>query len=595
MKGKGIHSRSIFVQLLVFSLLASLVPTLLISIFLFYKLDRTAQAEVQDYHDQITSQYMKNIEEKLQQYRNSLEVIANNTVILNTLTDETLNPYDKGELVSKEVNNSLLLEKQSEVRNCMIYSSVQDCKIYGRRASMMQQASREVWYLQERVIKDDCFSYFALKDSEPILSLVKDIEELDTAHLSRSQLGIIKLDVAMKRLFVPAATDSEENATYDVIVYKNEGEDAKILYQTLKENGSEILKKYWSDTAKEETGANSEGLIDTYTVAGQTLEDYGLNLLFLFDNQDSLEKRAEIIETILPLLLLLMIAVTGVIYWYSEDFSSRVELLVKKFRRAETGDLSVSEKISGTDEIAVLDQQFNRMLGKLDQLIKTSYVQKLENKEAQLKNLQLQINPHFLYNTLETISSIAAVKQVFVVCDICGKLGEIFRYSLGKDYGELVPLEQEMTHIKNYMFIQKIRYGDRLQVFYNIDVDAAHVYIPRFILQPIVENAISHGLSNLTSVGTLEVSAFEKKDRLYIEIEDDGEGMVREKVAEITRFINTAKPVEGKKNIGIRNVNQRIKLAYGEAYGITIRSAPYQGSRFTIQLPIMRKGEEDET
>lgn len=595
MKGKGIHSRSIFVQLLVFSLLASLVPTLLISIFLFYKPDRTAQAEVQDYHDQITSQYMKNIEEKLQQYRNSLEVIANNTVILNTLTDETLNPYDKGELVSKEVNNSLLLEKQSEVRNCMIYSSVQDCKIYGRRASMMQQASREVWYLQERVIKDDCFSYFALKDSEPILSLVKDIEELDTEHLSRSQLGIIKLDVAMKRLFVPAATDSEENATYDVIVYKNEGEDAKILYQTLKENGSEILKKYWSDTAKEETGANSEGLIDTYTVAGQTLEDYGLNLLFLFDNQDSLEKRAEIIETILPLLLLLMIAVTGVIYWYSKDFSSRVELLVKKFRRAETGDLSVSEKISGTDEIAVLDQQFNRMLGKLDQLIKTSYVQKLENKEAQLKNLQLQINPHFLYNTLETISSIAAVKQVFVVCDICGKLGEIFRYSLGKNYGELVPLEQEMTHIKNYMFIQKIRYGDRLQVFYNIDVDAAHVHIPRFILQPIVENAISHGLSNLTSVGTLEVSAFEKKDRLYIEIEDDGEGMVREKVAEITRFINTAKPVEGKKNIGIRNVNQRIKLAYGEAYGITIRSAPYQGSRFTIQLPIMRKGEEDET
>lgn len=595
MKGKGIHSRSIFVQLLVFSLLASLVPTLLISIFLFYKLDRTAQAEVQDYHDQITSQYMKNIEGKLQQYRNSLEVIANNTVILNTLTDETLNPYDKGELVSKEVNNSLLLEKQSEVRNCMIYSSVQDCKIYGRRASMMQQASREVWYLQERVIKDDCFSYFALKDSEPILSLVKDIEELDTEHLSRSQLGIIKLDVAMKRLFVPAATDSEENATYDVIVYKNEGEDAKILYQTLKENGSEILKKYWSDTAKEETGANSEGLIDTYTVAGQTLEDYGLNLLFLFDNQDSLEKRAEIIETILPLLLLLMIAVTGVIYWYSKDFSSRVELLVKKFRRAETGDLSVSEKISGTDEIAVLDQQFNRMLGKLDQLIKTSYVQKLENKEAQLKNLQLQINPHFLYNTLETISSIAAVKQVFVVCDICGKLGEIFRYSLGKNYGELVPLEQEMTHIKNYMFIQKIRYGDRLQVFYNIDVDAAHVHIPRFILQPIVENAIPHGLSNLTSVGTLEVSAFEKKDRLYIEIEDDGEGMVREKVAEITRFINTAKPVEGKKNIGIRNVNQRIKLAYGEAYGITIRSAPYQGSRFTIQLPIMRKGEEDET
>lgn len=595
MKGKGIHSRSIFVQLVVFSLLASLVPILIISIFLFYKLDSTAQTETKDYHEQITSQYMKNIEEKLQQYRNSLEVIANNTVILKTLTDETMNSYDRGKVVSQEVDNSLLLEMQSEVRNCMVYSRVQNCKVYGSRASMMQQASREVWYLQERAMEDDWFSYFALKDSEPILSLVKDIEALDTEHLSRSQLGIIKLDVAMKRLFVPAATGGDESATYDVIVYKNEGEDARILYQTVKNNGNEILKKYWEDTVTKKDGANSNGQISTYTVDGQTLEDYGLNLLFLFDNQDSWQKRVEIIEAILPLLLLLIVTVTGLIYWYSKDFSSRVELLVQKFRRAETGDLLVGEEIGGSDEIAVLDQQFNRMLKKLDQLIKTSYVQELENKEAQLKNLQLQINPHFLYNTLETISSIAAVKQVFVVCDICGKLGEIFRYSLGKDYGEMVPLEQEMKHIKNYMFIQEIRHGDRLQVFYNIDVDAMHVYIPRFILQPIVENAISHGLGNLTSVGTLEISAFEKKDRLYIQIGDDGEGMEAEKVAEIVRFINTAKPVEGKKNIGIRNVNQRIKLACGEQYGITIESTPYQGSRFTIQLPIMREGEENET
>lgn len=547
MRGKGIHSKSIFVQLIVFSLLTSLVPILIISIFLFYKLDNTAQTETKDYHEQITSQYMKNIEEKLQQYRNSLEVIANNTVILNTLTDEKLNPYDRGELVSKEVDNSLLLEMQSEVRNCMVYSRVQNCKVYGSRASMMQQASREVWYLQEKAEEDGWFSYFALKDSEPILSLVKDIEQLDTDHLSRSQLGIIKLDVAMKRLFVPTSTENDESATYNVIVYKGQGKDAKILYQTVKNDGDEILKKYWEETADQKDGANSNGQISTYTVNGQILEEYGLNLLFLFDNQGSWQKRMEIIETILPLLLLLSVTVTGLIYWYSKDFSSRVELLVRKFRRAETGDLSVSEEIGGSDEIAVLDQQFNRMLGKLDQLIKTSYVQKLENKEAQLKNLQLQINPHFLYNTLETISSIAAVKQVFVVCDICGKLGEIFRYSLGKDYGEMVPLEQEMKHIKNYMFIQEIRHGNRLQVFYNIDVDAAHVYIPRFILQPIVENAISHGLGNLTSVGTLEISAFEKKDRLYIRIEDDGEGMDQEKVAEIVRFINTAKPVEGKK------------------------------------------------
>lgn len=144
---------------------------------------------------------------------------------------------------------------------------------------------------------------------------------------------------------------------------------------------------------------------------GQTLEEYGLNLLFLFDNQDSWQKRVEIIEAILPLLLLLIVTVTGLIYWYSKDFSSRVELLVRKFRRAETGDLSVSEEIGGSDEIAVLDQQFNRMLGKLDQLIKTSYVQKLENKEAAAEESAAAGSIHiFCIIPWKTISSIAPGK-----------------------------------------------------------------------------------------------------------------------------------------------------------------------------------------
>ncbi|MCA5963452.1 histidine kinase [Blautia sp. RD014234] len=95
------------------------------------------------------------------------------------------------------------------------------------------------------------------------------------------------------------------------------------------------------------------------------------------------------------------------------------------------------------------------MLGKLDALIQKNYIRELENKEAQLKNLQLQINPHFLYNTLETISSMAAVKQVFDICDICQRLGEIFRYNLGKNYGEFVTVAQELGHVQNYIFIIK--------------------------------------------------------------------------------------------------------------------------------------------
>lgn len=582
MRGKGIHSKSIFVQLIVFSLLTSLVPILIISIFLFYKLDNTAQTETKDYHEQITSQYMKNIGEKLQQYRNSLEVIANNTVILNTLTDEKLNPYDRGELVSKEVDNSLLLEMQSEVRNCMVYSRVQNCKVYGSRASMMQQASREVWYLQEKAEEDGWFSYFALKDSEPILSLVKDIEQLDTEHLSRSQLGIIKLDVAMKRLFVPASTEGDESATYNVIVYKGQGKDAKILYQTVNNNGDEILKKYWEETADQKDGANSNGQISTYTVNGQTLEEYGLNLLFLFDNQDSWQKRVEIIEAILPLLLLLIVTVTGLIYWYSKDFSSRVELLVRKFRRAETGDLSVSEEIGGSDEIAVLDQQFNRMLGKLDQLIKTSYVQKLENKEAQLKNLQLQINPHFLYNTLDSIMWMIESERYEDAVSMVQALGRLLRISLSRGKN-VISVGDELQHARSYLAIQKYRYKNKFTSYFEVEPDIEQYKTIKLVIQPLIENAIYYGMEYMDGEGEIHIRAYTREQDLYLEVEDNGPGMPEEQVEHL--LTGGEKARQKGSGIGLKNVNQRIQLYFGTQYGLEIESEPDEGTVVRIHIP----------
>ena len=596
MRGKGIHSKSIFVQLIVFSLLTSLVPILIISIFLFYKLDNTAQTETKDYHEQITSQYMKNIGEKLQQYRNSLEVIANNTVILNTLTDEKLNPYDRGELVSKEVDNSLLLEMQSEVRNCMVYSRVQNCKVYGSRASMMQQASREVWYLQEKAEEDGWFSYFALKDSEPILSLVKDIEQLDTEHLSRSQLGIIKLDVAMKRLFVPASTEGDESATYNVIVYKGQGKDAKILYQTVNNNGDEILKKYWEETADQKDGANSNGQISTYTVNGQTLEEYGLNLLFLFDNQDSWQKRVEIIEAILPLLLLLIVTVTGLIYWYSKDFSSRVELLVRKFRRAETGDLSVSEEIGGSDEIAVLDQQFNRMLGKLDQLIKTSYVQKLENKEAQLKNLQLQINPHFLYNTLDTIYMLARMNKEETTMRMIQALSKYLRLCLSKG-SDIVSVEDELENVKSYMEIQQIRNVDLFEYEIDCQVNAKENKILKLILQPLVENAVKYGFSEIYEGGYIRIRITEENDVLVLSVYNTGMPMNKDMVEKINGLthlpisqIKEAFP-DKKHGYGVFNILTRLRLKYGDKITYYYETTD-ASTTCTIKVP---KGGEQES
>jgi sensor histidine kinase YesM len=274
---------------------------------------------------------------------------------------------------------------------------------------------------------------------------------------------------------------------------------------------------------------------------------------------------------------------------FTRSFSKRVEKLIHKIKVAETGDLSITEKIEGNDEIAVLDRQFNTMLGKLDTLIKKNYIQQLEKKESEFRNLQLQINPHFLYNTLETISSIAAVKGVFLICDLCEKLGGNFRYSLGKNYGEFVTVKQELVHTQNYVYIQKTRFENKFDVFYNVDPEMEDKLVLRFILQPIVENAIVHGLSNNKGKGTLEISIKEINHMLVIKIEDDGAGMSQQKVEEISNYINdTHQTEQTRQGIGIRNVNQRIQLACGIEYGITIESLQGRGSCFTITLPLLQ-------
>ena len=590
MKRMSIHSKSIYVQLVMYSLIISLIPIVIISGLMFRKLKSMVMEELHEYHDQITAQYCQNLEEKLEQYRLSLDYLSNNTIILNTLTDAQGDPYRRGVTISEEVNKSLLLDQASEVRNCMIYSIIEDVPVYGGSVSMMREASREVWYLKQRASTENWFCYFALQKEKPVLSLIKNIEQLDTLNLTKTQLGIVKLDMDMQRLFSPAPLEGASQAAYDVIVYDQDF----IFYSTIRD-AEKLLEAY---NALPREGLNSVRELDTFVIRQRELSDYGLGLLLLFDNKEVLERQRESWIIVLPMALVLTAIVLSIARLYSKSFSSRIERLVWKFKQAETGDLTIHDPIEGNDEIAVLDGHFSHMLTQLDQLIKTNYIQRLENKETQLRNLQLQINPHFLYNTLETISSIAAVRQVFVVCDMCQRLGEIFRYSLGKNYGEIVPLRLELDHIKNYIFIQKIRYGNRFKVCYNIEAGSEDYRIMRFLLQPIVENAIIHGLAggNPAAPGTLEISVSLPANALTIQISDNGKGMEEQKVAELTAYINhTDKTEDTAGSIGIRNVHQRIRLACGGEYGVSIESRPGAGSRFTVRLPIIRGENDNET
>ena len=577
---RWMYTHTIFTQLVVFTLVISLIPTLLITGFLFSQMESMVKRELLNSYDQMTSQYMKNLEDKLSQYRNSIEVIAGNSTILETLDNRKDNAYSKGERISGEITKSLLLDKQREIRNCMLYSSISDNPVYGIRVTMESVAKREEWYSQKQDIKGDSFLYVSSVGDTPILSFVKMVERVDVRSYARQKLGFLKLDLYLDQLFEPAWSNEKPDSQYGVAVRAANG---SIFYSS-----SQTIRSA-AETLQDSAGSpESPG----YMVEQRNIPGMDLDILLFFNNSQLAARRSKVRGLVLPSVLAVSLIVILGAWIYTRCFSDRIECLVKKFKIAETGDLTITDPIGGKDEIAELDRQFSHMLKKLEELIRKNYIWQLENKEAQLKNLQLQINPHFLYNTLEAISSLAAVKQVFGVCDICQKLGEIFRYSLGKDYGELVTVAQELHHVENYIFIKKQSYRNRFEVFYNISVNTEEVLMIRFLLQPIVENAILHGLVKRTARGTMEISVCEEEDCLMISIEDDGVGMDVQTVERLNREMNEpGHGTETDKSIGIRNVNQRIKLACGSEYGIHIRSELHDGSRFDIRLPLLRKGE----
>lgn len=577
-----LHSGTIFTQLVIFTVIISFIPIIFVGTILFRKINSMVTEELVNSHYQLAAQYTSNLESDFYQYKDSLKQISNNTIILNTLLGrtESKNPYVRGADVSTEINKSLHLDS-SELRNCMLYSDISDNKIYGNRVTMMEGASKEIWYINHEALTQDYFIYSSIDKKSTILSLIQKIVYLDINNYKSKYIGFIKLDLYMEKLFAPTLDQKDETYSYDVIVL--DSSNHTVYSSNPKYNAITDQMTY------EELGKKRVNYYENAMVCTGYEKNYGLKMIFLFSNKQLINRKSEIESTLFPIFLMVVVVIVITAFLFTRGFSRRVARLIDKFKVAETGDLTITEEIEGNDEITILDRQFSHMLLKLDGLIKKNYIQQLEKKEGEFRNLQLQINPHFLYNTLETISSIAAVNKVFIICDLCEKLGENFRYSLGKNYGEFVTVTQELAHTKNYVYIQQTRFGNKFEVFYNVDKGAENKKILRFILQPIVENAIVHGLSNMEGKGTLEISISLDEEMLKIKIEDDGVGMSAERVEEISRYISEAN-IQDKKShsIGIRNVNQRVKLACGSEYGVTIESTPNRGSCFTINLPLIQ-------
>jgi two-component system sensor histidine kinase YesM len=320
----------------------------------------------------------------------------------------------------------------------------------------------------------------------------------------------------------------------------------------------------------------------------------GLKIVSVF-SIDSIVQEAERISLkgIFVIMISLVVALV-LIYGVSRLLTKRLLKLSKQINKVSTGNLNTSLSIDGNDEIGLLARQFNMMVDSVKSLLEEvheSNRQKnqllIQQNEIKLKMMASQINPHFLFNALESIRMKAHMHHEKEIAHVVKLLGRLMRKNL-QIGGSDISLENELDMVRCYLEIQKFRYGERLKYEIDADARANAVMVPPLIVQPLVENAIVHGLENSEEDGWVCVTARVENGELRIVVEDNGVGMERTRLSEIESRLNDSEEDRENARIGLRNVHMRLKLKYGDPYGIRIESAPGQGTTVQLALPMGR-------
>lgn len=245
------------------------------------------------------------------------------------------------------------------------------------------------------------------------------------------------------------------------------------------------------------------------------------------------------------------------------------------------------KQVRGTEELMILSDSFDHMVRRIQNLMEQVRQEEITLRKTELKALQAQINPHFLYNTLDAIAWLCEDGRNKDAEDMVTSLAKLFRISISKGH-ELITIEKEIQHAESYLRIEKFRYKNQFTYTFDVDEACLGYLCNKITLQPIIENAIYHGLNRMVDEGEITICIREDGDDIILSVEDNGIGMTEEQCQEILR-----KEPGDRTGIGIKNVNDRIKIYFGEQYGLTITSELDEGTRVDIRMPKVEKGEYD--
>ena len=448
---------------------------------------------------------------------------------------------------------------------------------------------RQHWYLAAReargssVISSSHVQNVILDRYRWVISLSREILESDSGRSA----GVLLVDLNYDVIEGICSSIQLGKRGYIFIVDRN-GEivyhpQQQLIYGGLK---SENIRLVMEEESEYFTGDDDQDTF--YSVKAMRTTGWkvvGVNYRSeLVENRDS-------IRTTYALWGLAFFAITIVL---SVVVSTRISQPIKQLRTSmqavEQGNFDIQADIRSANEIGELGKDFNIMISEIKKLLHRITEQQEQKRKSELKALQMQINPHFLYNTLDSVIWMAEGKKQDEVIAMSSALARLFRLSISRGK-EIIDVASEVEHVANYLTIQKIRYKDKLDYRLEVPEDILGYKTVKIILQPLVENAIYHGIKNKAGTGLIIISGSRTTSGIELTVQDDGVGMDPERLERLhqslagEREAEEAEPSSPHSGLGVRNVDERIKLYFGAGYGLVYESAEDQGTMVRIRLP----------
>jgi len=318
-----------------------------------------------------------------------------------------------------------------------------------------------------------------------------------------------------------------------------------------------------------------------YLSVSHALPFAGWSMQSLIASKEVTGNIGSFINYLFILQIVFFIVFSAIMIYLLRQLTNPITQLARSASKVKAGNLDVRSNIQGQDEIGQLGLSFDRMLERIKEMVEQIEWEQTRKRIAELELLQAQINPHFLFNILNSIRLQVMMKGEEEIAHIIGSLSTLLRMTINRN-NEFLPLHEEVVTVEHYMKLMNFRHSEGVKLTTNLASDTLLVTIPRFTLQPLIENAYIHGLRQ--KQGEISISSRKQDSSLYITVQDNGKGMTAEELRNVSQ-------VSG---IGLRNVNERLQIIYGPAYTMDLESSPGNGVKITLKLPLSENKEESE-